>query len=1321
MSERSSSDQLASARADAVADRWRPTRAGIRNIWEYDDQVFDFADGRLVLRGPNGSGKSNALALFAPFLLDGVMAANRMDSLGGGRSMRTLLLCLNEDERGGRFRHEQRTGYVWLELARADDHVVIGCGARASVQRDAADAWFFVTDRRPGIDLDLAPGGVPLAKGALLEQLGVGAIHDSAAAYRAAVDRALFGLGEYRYQNLIELLIVLRRPHLASKLNLDYLSVVLSDGLAALDDRLIADVAASFEDLEAVQRDLRRLQEAERTVKSFVPIYRRYLRATGHARATEAAETGRALRAARRRVAEAERGIAAADAELERVHELRGSLDDRREIAEQRQLAVIESPAYRDAQSLVEVDARRGDADSAVDKSAVRLGAAEDDATGAIAEAELAESAARGATANVDQALAAAGEAADQAGVAWSIARGEVERDDLPQVVRSFGVQRRHDIGAVRRSLADAAEAAARAAEAASAAARSAELAEASEHDRRAAAAEVDAQRRALADAVRGWIDDSGQVTDLDPVLVAVDGVGEPGSPTLRDVLAEVLGPLRDDLATREARAVDQEIALAARRVELIDERQRIADDPVPAPERLPTRPANRSNRLGAPLYACVDFTDNVPDADRAGIEAALEAAGLLDAWVGERSEDLDAWLEADPSPTGSPSLADLLVATPPIGSGLDRELVHDVLRAIPLADADITVGVDGRYALGPLTGRFLKPAAEFIGATARELRRQRLLAELDARIAAVYAELAAVGTERVLIGTERTRLDDLAASLPVDALVLAAREAMVTAIAVARTTRNAAERDEIAAGIARQLSQQTQAALVSIAGERRLPSTSEGLDESERMVHVYEQRANDLVQRVTQLATARDAHREASSRRDAVTARVSAYRLEHDDLVRVALGLAARVTELRAQLGADADAPLRQLEAIQSELRDLRADLQRADQDVSAAAERRGGVLREREVALDEVSSGQLIADEMGGRLAVLRRDDVWSVLVPGEPVPPADAGDLAGLVLAATDDVAAEPDDNALQRAYRVLLDDLGRGYDPGMSYVDHVAVVEVTSDAGTFSVLRLAVELGHQVARQQQLLTERDREIFERHLLTRVSEELRHLLNEADALVERINRSLTDRPTASGKSVRLRWEVDSADLSVRSAIGLLRKTAELLGPDEREELRRFFSTAIGQRRAEDVAASYAEILRQVLDYRSWHAFVPHIRSAGGGVQRLTRTLFRSLSGGEQAVVLHLPLFAAASAHYDIADPHAPRIIALDEAFAGIDEGMRAELMGLLVRFDLDVILTGHELWGAYEQVPALMVYDLLRHPPQEGVSAFAVRWDGATMSEA
>lgn len=51
--------------------RFVPTRAGIVNLWDYRDQEFCFADGRLVLRGPNGSGKTKALEVLFPFVFDG--------------------------------------------------------------------------------------------------------------------------------------------------------------------------------------------------------------------------------------------------------------------------------------------------------------------------------------------------------------------------------------------------------------------------------------------------------------------------------------------------------------------------------------------------------------------------------------------------------------------------------------------------------------------------------------------------------------------------------------------------------------------------------------------------------------------------------------------------------------------------------------------------------------------------------------------------------------------------------------------------------------------------------------------------------------------------------------------------------------------------------------------------------------------------------------------------------------------------------------------------------------------------------------------------
>jgi uncharacterized protein (TIGR02680 family) len=1316
----------------ALAPRWRPSRAGIRNIWEYDNQIFDFADGRLVLRGPNGSGKSNALALLVPFLLDGRMAAHRMDSLSGGRSMRTLLLCLAEDGRSTRFRHEQRTGYAWLELERDNHHLTIGCGARASTQRDA-EAWFFVTPRRPEIDLDLAPGGVPLSRGALADVLGTAAVHDSADPYRVAVDRALFGLGAHRYRNLVELLLVLRRPHLAGKLNLEQLSKVLSDGLPALDDQLIADVAASFDDLEAVQRDLRRLQDAHRTVQAFLPIYRRYLRAVAHARALAASEAARALRTTRRRVADAERGVTTAGEEVERLRLAGLACSEDQQVCEERQRAVLVSPAYRDAKSLAEIEERLAHELGQLAQAEQRVQAAEVHRDEAGAELRDAHNALRQASTDCDHAFVTAAHAADLAGVAWPLGRDEVGSADLAQVVRGLGARRRQDVADVRAALSQADNAAARAGATREAAALAREDAVAAEDRRQEAVEDLGTARARLAADLGRWAEES-RIPELEGAVDMAATVGEPGQPSLTDVVVDALRSRREELAARDVRAEVLGESLASEHRALVADRRRVADDPVPAPDRLATRPADRSGRTGAPLYACCDFAETVPGTDRAGLEAAIEAAGLLDAWVSPAPEagtddlepgvgrgpgDLDAWLYPSGSAEG-PCLGDVLVPTPPPGSGLDAVTVLGILRSISLSEAGIGVSASGRFVLGPLSGRFAKQGAEFIGVTAREQRRQRLLAELDARIAEVGARLQAVADERAAIAAEQRRLDEVVGAVPSPNAVLTARDALIKSVAGARATREASARADTVARQDQEVAEQKAGSLRAIAGERHLPVSAEGLAETDGLVHSYDQHAAELVHAARALVERRDQGDRAAQRLAQAEQQWSVRRAEHDDLHREVKGLQARVDQLRSQLGADAEAPLRQLSAIQEELRRLRAQTEDLARQASEAAEQRGRALQEREAAQAAVGGCEAAAATSAARLDIFRRQDIWSV-VSTAPAPPEAPVELAAVLEGATADIAAEADENALQRAYRQLLDELGRGYDPMLSYLDHVAVVEVTSDAGTFSVLRLAQELGDHVSRQQELLSERDREIFERHLLTRVSEALRELLNDAYELVGRINEALADRPTASGKTVQLRWEVDATDPSVRDALALLRKTPELLGPAEREQLRWFFSTAIARRRAEDAASGYVEILRQVLDYRSWHAFVPQVRSAAGGVQRLTRTLFQSLSGGEQAVVLHLPLFAAASAHYDAAIHGAPRLIALDEAFAGIDEGMRAELMGLLVRFDLDMVLTGHELWGAYEQVPALMVYDLLRHPPLEGVSALAARWDGTVMAEA
>ncbi len=69
---------------------------------------------------------------------------------------------------------------------------------------------------------------------------------------------------------------------------------------------------------------------------------------------------------------------------------------------------------------------------------------------------------------------------------------------------------------------------------------------------------------------------------------------------------------------------------------------------------------------------------------------------------------------------------------------------------------------------------------------------------------------------------------------------------------------------------------------------------------------------------------------------------------------------------------------------------------------------------------------------------------------------------------------------------------------------------------------------------------------------------------------------------------------------------------------------------------------------------------------------------------------------------------------MVLLDDAFAKIDEPTIGELMGLLVRQDIDFVMTGHALWGCVPQVPALDIYEVRRLGDSSAVTT-RVHWDG------
>ena len=65
-----------------MENRWLINRVGLLNFWYYQNQIFQLADGKMLLRGTNGSGKSLTMQSLFPVLFDGDTSAYRLDSFG---------------------------------------------------------------------------------------------------------------------------------------------------------------------------------------------------------------------------------------------------------------------------------------------------------------------------------------------------------------------------------------------------------------------------------------------------------------------------------------------------------------------------------------------------------------------------------------------------------------------------------------------------------------------------------------------------------------------------------------------------------------------------------------------------------------------------------------------------------------------------------------------------------------------------------------------------------------------------------------------------------------------------------------------------------------------------------------------------------------------------------------------------------------------------------------------------------------------------------------------------------------------------------------
>lgn len=832
------------------------------------------------------------------------------------------------------------------------------------------------------------------------------------------------------------------------------------------------------------------------------------------------------------------------------------------------------------------------------------------------------------------------------------------------------------------------------------------------------------------------------QIADTDAVLAALaDWVANlDGDNPARAALHRAQQQASQRLAERDAELRQQRRKLDAERADLKRERERLerGEDKTP-PVPYQRGAEARHDRPGAPLWQLIEFRERVSDVQRAGLEAALEAAGLLDAWVAPdgvllAAGTFDTLLVERPARPAS-----LIYWLAPVEDGaVASDVVMRLLRSIACGDIDADsaeawVAPSGQFRVGPARGAWTKPAAEYIGFAAREAARLRRLLDVTAAIDAIDLQLAEVRQQQEEVARQQQQASDEWEQAPADD---ALRAAQIDAVGFEKQRRAAVEKlaqaDVRLIAVERRW-RDARESLAFDAEDLRLPTAPDALAQIESALSEFESALQALMldaQTVRHVLPEfeRQRSRESEARTD-----VEARTEDLAERQTVAEEIAARLLVLRESVGAKVEELMQRLAATRQAVIDGEKNLKLEDARLREVGEQRarneqrvedsGALLEERSAARQ-----QAIADVQAfaatGLLALALPDleqpgqgTSWTIEA---------ALTLARRAEQALQEVQAEDADwTRIQNAVSADYTELQRA----LTALGHQAQAD-TSDYGLIVAIiyqnrperpdLIEARITDEIAQRRELLTMREREVLENHLQAEVAAAVQRLLQDSERRLSNINAELQKRPTSTGVRFRLVWQPlpegsEGAPVGLEAARKhLLNTSADAWSAEDRKVVGDMLQNRIAVERVRadaDGGGSLLDMLARALDYRRWHRF---------RVQRWQDGQWRPLSGpassGERALGLTVPLFAAVSSFYSHGDyAYAPRLVLLDEAFAGIDDEARAHCMALVREFDLDFVMTSEREWACYAELPGVSICQLQR---QEGIDAVYVSrwtWDG------
>lgn len=738
------------------------------------------------------------------------------------------------------------------------------------------------------------------------------------------------------------------------------------------------------------------------------------------------------------------------------------------------------------------------------------------------------------------------------------------------------------------------------------------------------------------------------------------------------------------------------------------------------------------------PFYQTVEFSDSLSESEQAILEQQLHKAGLLDALVVSKHDYLRIQNEF-------PQLLDALIYEDSFGINVFHDLtieenlpdevkqsVKNILSNITNDGGKLVLKKDGYYRHGMIEGHVKKDSSEYIGVNARKGKKEQLLFNIEQQINEI----------KQLLDDKRAEMD----SEQNDLLEMQKEYLLIPDTKELNSILDCIHKLEVQLQVLRekqdtldekmnrsyQLFKEAEREMLSICKMLPYARNVDTYEDILNAIDSYKEYVHALSQTLLQKESYVDQIEIQQSMRDTALCEIDDLYLERDKYKSKAESCEKQLSQIQELMNnpeiienARKVKALREQEkTLQERIQNLNSDLAILEHDLNKSKDtivQKENDKNEKqkflaivqqyyqeETELKFVIQDQKQSLEQSAKQAIAQEEKNFIMKPSTEmdgrlrEISQRNTSNLVNYNVTITPVFAEEQEQKSDRR--RLIVEGIISGQKLGL---------------GEF-----IEELSQKIESQNELIRENDRKIFEEILSQTISEKLTDRIEESRTWVKEMSRLMKKMDTSMGLTFSLEWKEkapeDIDEMDVKDLEKILIRDKQLITTDDITRVSKHFRSIIQREKQQlemnNLIVNYMELVRNALDYRKWYTFRMSYTRKNESKKDLTNAAFNRFSGGEKAMAMYVPLFASVNAQYQKCkkEDH-PRLIALDEAFAGVDEINIASMFEMVEALDLDYIMNSQVLWGCYPTVQRLHISELLRPLNANFVTVVNYLWNG------